>query len=332
MLKICHARTSRTCAMPHKKIVIRTHLGLKFMKNNTKPKIIVILGQTATGKSDLAVMLAKKVNGEIISADSRQVYQGLDIGSGKITKKEMCGIPHHLLDVVHPKQIFSVAEYKTITQQKIQEIIAREKTPIICGGTGFYIDAVTKGIILPEVAPNSALRKKLEHKTTKELVRILTKLDPIRIKTIDIQNNIRLIRAIEIATKLGAVPTLKHDVPNYTFIKIGLFAEPKILAMRIEKRLHARMKIGMLQEAKRLHTQGLSWKRMDSLGLEYRYLARHLQNKITKQEMLAILKTEISHYAKRQMTWFKRDKEIVWFDVGNKISITKILKLLNFKI
>ena len=164
------------------------------------PKVLVICGQTATGKSDLAVMLAKKINGEVISADSRQVYKGLNIGSGKITKKEMCGIPHYLLDVVHPKQIFSIAEYQTIAQQKIQEIIARGKTPIICGGTGFYIDAITKGIVLPEVAPNTVLRKKLENKTTKELVYILTKLDPARAKTVDIQNNVRLIRAIEIAT------------------------------------------------------------------------------------------------------------------------------------
>jgi tRNA dimethylallyltransferase len=302
------------------------------MKNNTKPKIIVILGQTATGKSDLAVMLAQKTNGEVVSADSRQVYRGLNIGSGKITEKEMCGIPHHLLDIVHPKKVFSVAEYQTIALEKIKEILARGKTPIICGGTGFYIDAVTKGIVLPQVAPNIALRKKLEGKTNKQLLELLQKLDPARAETVDVKNNVRLIRAIEIAKELGSVPVLKHSTPRYTFIKIGLFTEPKTLGMRIEKRLLARMKIGMLQEAKTLHKQGLSWKRMDSLGLEYRYLARHLQNKITKQEMLDSLKTEIGQYAKRQMTWFKRDPEIIWFDVKNKISIIKILKLLNSKL
>src|SRR3989338_11675290 len=125
-------------------------------------KILVILGQTATGKSDLAVKIAKKIHGEIISADSRQVYKGLDIGTGKITKREMGGVSHHLLDIANPKRKFTVAEYKKLAEIKIQEIISRDKIPIICGGTGFYIDAVTKGIIFPEVPPNIKLRKSLE--------------------------------------------------------------------------------------------------------------------------------------------------------------------------
>src|ERR1035437_2741649 len=159
-----------------------------------KEKVIVILGQTATGKSNLAVKIAKKVNGEIISADSRQVYKGLDIGTGKITQKEMKGIPHHLLDVANPKKQFSIALYKKLAEAKIEEIIASGKTPIICGGTGFYIDAITKGVIFPEVPPNFKLRKNLLRNDATALFRKLQKLDPERAKNIDSKNKVRLIR------------------------------------------------------------------------------------------------------------------------------------------
>ncbi|MDQ5971125.1 MAG: tRNA dimethylallyltransferase, partial [Patescibacteria group bacterium] len=175
------------------------------MQNN-KPKIIVILGQTSTGKSDFAVQMAKEIGGEIISADSRQVYKGLDLGTGKITKKEMRGIPHHLLDVANPKKTFTVSDYKKITEKKISEISKNSKVPILCGGTGFYIDAIVSGQIFPEVPPNKLLRKELENKSKEELFKILKKLDKNRAETIDKDNPVRLIRAIEIAEALGSVP------------------------------------------------------------------------------------------------------------------------------
>lgn len=285
-----------------------------------KPKIIVILGQTATGKSILAVKIAKKVNGEIISADSRQVYTGLNLGTGKITKKEMRGIPHHLLDIANPKRRFTVMQYKKLADKKIKEIIACGKIPIICGGTGFYIDAVIKNTIFPEVPPNNKLRKGLSQKSTIALFHELQKLDPRRAKNIDKNNKVRLIRAIEIAQKLGKVPKLQSDtnsayaenVSPYKFIKIGLFMPLDILKEKIEKRLIKRIKMGMIKEIQNLHKNGLSWKRMEELGLEYRYAALYLQRKITKQEMLDKLNSEIYKYAKRQMTWFKRDPEIKW--------------------
>ena len=293
-----------------------------------KSKVIVILGQTATGKSTLAVKIAKKINGEVISADSRQVYRGLDLGTGKITKKEMRGIPHHLLDVLKAKKRFSVAEYKKLADKKIKEIITRGKVPIICGGTGFYIDAVVKNINFPQVPPNTKLRKQLSLRHAMVLFEELKKLDPMRAKNIDKNNKVRLIRAIEIAKVLGKVPKLQSDtfsayaenVSSYDFIKIGLYAPSEFLKQKIQKRLLARIKAGMIKEIQNLHKNGLSWKRMEELGLEYRYTALYLQKKITKEEMLKKLNSEIFKYAKRQMTWFKRDKEIKWLDASKKVA------------
>lgn len=276
-----------------------------------KPKIIVIVGPTASGKSDLAVRIAKQCNGEVISADSRQVYKGLDIGTGKVTKKEMGGIPHHLLDVVSPKKQYSVAEFQRDANTAIADIIKRGKLPIICGGTGFYVDALVYDSLLPDVPPNERLRKELEQKTTTELYQMLKKIDPDRAETIDPNNPRRLVRAIEIANALGKVP---ERVYNSRFIPffIGIKVTPEILKERIHIRLVKRMKLGMLAEVKNLHEKGLSWKRMEELGLEYRYLARHVRNILSKEEMLAQLESEIIQYAKRQHTWFKRNKDIHW--------------------
>lgn len=295
------------------------------MKSDTK--IIVILGQTATGKSDFAVQIAKKVGGEIISADSRQVYKGMDLGTGKITKKEMGRVPHHLLDVVNPKKIFSVSDFKKLADKKISEIIARGYVPIICGGTGFYIDAVVSGTILPEVPPNKKLRVTLEKKSAEQLYAILKKLDKTRAKDIDAKNKVRLVRAIEIAKALGSVPKVQTET-KYDALKIGLTLPDEILKDRIHTRLLARIKRGMMREMKKLHDRGVSWKRMESLGLEYRYGALYLQGKLTKAEMLEKLNTEIWHFAKRQKTWFKRDKKIVWINPkkSNKKSVTNFLK------
>lgn len=290
-----------------------------------KPKIIVILGQTATGKSDFAVEIAKQINGEVISADSRQVYKGMDLGTGKITKKEMQGIPHHLLDVLSPKKVFTVSDFKKLADKEINKIIDKNKIPIICGGTGFYIDAVVDGMILPEVPPNKELRKKLEGKSAEQLFKILEKLDVERAKNIDANNPVRLIRAIEIAKSLGKIPEIKSDKP-YHALKIGLALPDEILKERIHARLLSRIKKGMMKEIENLHKDGISWKRMEELGLEYRYGAMYLQKKINKEEMAAKLNTEIWHYAKRQKTWFKRDKETIWINPLKSKDKTKAQK------
>lgn len=278
-----------------------------------KAKIIVICGPTATGKTDYAIKLAKKVNGEVISADSRQVYKGMDLGTGKVTKKEMKGIPHHLIDVISPKKVFTVAEFQKLGTQAIEDILKRGKTPIICGGTGFYIDALVNQSALPNVPANKKLRLKLSKESADKLYRMLLKLDRRRAKDIDANNKVRLIRAIEIAKALGKVPKINITLPSkYQCEWIGLDMDDEILKERIEKRLLDRLKKGMIQEVEELHKSGISWVRLLSFGLEYRYITLYLQKKITKEEMIEKLTTEIWHYAKRQRTWFKRNKEIMW--------------------
>jgi tRNA dimethylallyltransferase len=293
----------------------------KILKMQRKPKIIVVLGQTATGKSAVAVELAKKFNGEIISADSRQIYKGLDIATGKVTKKEMRGVSHHMLNVVSPKKSFSVAEWQEKTKKIISEIHSREKLPIICGGTGFYIQSIVKNVVLPEVPPNTKLRKKLESKTAVEIVKVLQKLDQKILKTIDRKNPTRLIRAIEIATELGAVPKIKTEKPEYEILQIGLKLPEKILRKNIRDRVLSRVKAGIFAEAKKLHAGGLSLLRFRSLGLEYRLLADFLQKKISRAEFAEQLEIADWHYARRQWQWFKRDKNIRWFSptAGKKI-------------
>jgi len=292
-----------------------------------KSKILVILGPTATGKSDLAVEIALKYNGEIISADSRQVYRGMNLGTGKITKKEMRGIPHYMLDIVNPNSIYNVAKYKVKVQRIISNIIKRGKLPIICGGTGFYIDSVVKNISLPDVPPNQKLRNELEKENCERLMKQLKKLDPRISKTIDSKNKIKIIRAIEIAKKLGKVPEIKSS-PIYNAIQVGLIAPDKILKERIKTRLAKRIDLGMLKEGKRLYEQGLSWKRMESLGLEYRYMARHLSGKISLEQMISELNSKIWQFARRQKTWFRRNKSIRWYQVGPKTNqkITEYLR------
>jgi tRNA dimethylallyltransferase len=298
---------------------------LNKMKKN-KNKMVVILGPTATGKSGLAVKLARKYHGEVISADSRQVYKGLDIGTGKITKDEMQGIHHWLLDIVNPKDSFSVAQFQEQVRAKIQTILKRSKLPIICGGTGFYIDSVVNNTVLPEVPPNKKLRAKLEKKSAEELALMLKQLDENRYNNIDINNKVRLVRAIEIATAIGKVPKIINNESEYNFLKIGLVLSNEDLRSKINKRLKLRIKQGMIEEAERLHKKGLSYERMRELGLEYRYLADFLEKKISKIEMISKLETEIWRYAKRQMTWFKKDKRIKWF---NPKEIRKIQKEIN---
>jgi len=216
------------------------------------------------------------------------------------------------------------------TEKIIDNIITRGKLPIICGGTGFYIQSIVDRIILPNVAPNKNLRKKLEKKTLSQLVLMLKKLDPKRLKNIDVKNKVRLIRAIEIAKSLGSVPKIKRGESKYEILQIGLRLEDRKSKSKIHNRLLTRLKQGMLNEAKKLHKKGLSYKRMRELGLEYKFLADYLEKKINKKDFIEKLEKEIWQYTKRQITWFKRDKRIKWFDPSeSKVIEKEIHRLLN---
>ena len=275
-------------------------------------RLIAVIGPTASGKSELAIKLAKKINGEIISADSRQVYRGMNIGTGKVTKKEMRGVPHHLLDISSPKKRFNVVQYRKLALKAMGKIWQKGKLPILCGGTGFYINSIINGIIVPEVPPNWKMRKRLEKKSAKELYQVLKRLDPKRAQKIEKKNPRRLIRAIEIAKKLGRVPDFKKEPLPCPILIIGIKKSKQELDKLIEKRLLKRLKQGIIAEVRRLRKSGLSWKRLEEFGLEYRWTASYLQNKITYQDMIQRLQKDIEHYAKRQITWFKKDRRIHW--------------------
>ncbi len=274
-------------------------------------KILVIVGPTSSGKSDLAVELALKFNGEIVSADSRQVYKGLDIGSGKITKEEMKGVPHHLLDVADPKHVFNITEFKELAEKSINNILDRNKLPIIAGGTGFYARAVVDGLSFPDVPPNERLREELETKNIEELSEILKTLDSDRHASIDIYNKRRFVRAIEIAKAVGYVPKAKTN-PKYESLQIGIETGDE-LRERIEQRLENRLKAGMLEEVEKLHENGLPWERFEELGLEYRYISRFLRGMISEEKMKEEIINKSWQYSRRQLTWFRKDKRIKWF-------------------
>lgn len=277
------------------------------------PKVLIIVGPTASGKSASAVRIAKERKGEIISADSRQVYRGLDIGTGKITKREMKGVRHHLLDVASPQRVFTAHDFVRLGRVAIDDIASRGKLPIICGGTGFYIDALLGRLSLAETPRNGKIRTRLASKTAAQLFAMLKKKDPRRARAMDTpserNNTVRLIRALEVAS---TSKTRKDIAPQYDAEWIGIDWPDEVLKQRIRKRLRDRMKSGMVSEARRLHAHGLSWKRMEELGLEYRYLSRYLRGLLSKREMREQLEKEIWQYAKRQRTYFKRNKDIRW--------------------
>lgn len=300
---------------------------------SARPKIIVVCGPTASGKSDVAIGLAKKFNGEIISADSRQIYKGMDLGTGKVLRDKSSpifndqfpmikhdegyfseGIRHHLIDIAEPMEDFNVSHFKDTANKAIEDILSRGKLPIICGGTGFWISTLVNNINLPDVEPDEMLRSTLRNKPAEELFAILSELDPDRAATIEKQNPVRLIRAIEIAKKLGSVPkpSTYNLKPSYSFLQIGIDISREILNEKIKKRLDERFENGMVKEVENLHEKGVSWEWMEKIGLEYRWISRYLQGQLGMDEMREKLYFDIIHYAKRQMTWLKKNKEIIW--------------------
>lgn len=274
------------------------------MKN--AKRIIVVVGPTASGKSDFAVQLAHKENGEIISADSRQLYKGLDIGTGKITEEEMGGVPHHMLSVYDLDEEVSVARYARDATPILEDILARGKTPIICGGTGQYIDALVYTTTIPKVGPNQALRKNLEEKSTEELFKLLTKKDPLRASSIDPHNKVRIIRALEIIEVLGTVPPQTSSTYRYPTTLYIMNPSRELLRTRVIRRVEKRMHQGMLEEVREVMKKGYTVDHMKKFGLEYVTLGKYIEGTLSESEMKIELVQKIMQYAKRQQTWNKK--------------------------
>jgi tRNA dimethylallyltransferase len=303
-----------------------------------KSKVIIVAGPTASGKSDLAIGLARRFDGEIISADSRQVYRGMDIGTGKVKRDKQKvkrrtksyhsrGIRHWLIDVASPKRQYSVAQWKKAAQKAIADIVRRGKLPIICGGTGFWIDTLVYDRSLPHVRPNAKIRARLQKLSPAQLFTRLQKLDPERAATIDRHNPVRLIRALEIVMVTGkAVPTQTNGSRSEP-LYLGISMPQEKLSRRIVKRLDARLSHDMPAEVRRLHASGVSWKKLEAFGLEYRWLARFLRGFLrgstSEKERLSLelmrdgLLHDIIAYSKRQMTWLRRNPDIVWITSQN---------------
>jgi len=340
---------------------------LNLMIHNSK--LLVVLGPTSSGKSELAVKLAKKFNGEIISCDSRQIYRGMDLGTGKIKGRWVKtnssnlsyksnfvykSIPHHLIDFQNPARQYSVARFGREAKKIIADIIRRGRLPILCGGTMHWIDAVVYNQIIPNVKPDPKLRAKLEKQPADVLFKRLLKLDSVRAKTIDRFNKRRLVRALEIVISTGnPVPQLATSNSQLETLLIGITLPQTDLYKKIDRRLKQRIKQGMIKEVQNLHhrslplvgrvregvkNNGLSWKKLESFGLEYKYISQYLQSYpassplvgevsrgVAYKKMLSQLSYAIKHYSRRQLTWWKRNNEIKWIkpDIKKAVALTK---------
>ncbi len=294
------------------------------MTLTNKPKLIVILGPTATGKTPLGVALAKKFNGEIVSADSRQVYKGMDIGTGK-DLAEYGKVKYHCVDVVKPNTKFNLAKYKKLALKAIADIHSRGKIPFLVGGTGLYISAIVDNYQIPKVKPDKLIRKKLDNLSLKQKQNMLKKMDKQAFKNIDLKNPRRLDRALEVCLSGQKFSKIKKKNKSlFDILQLGLTFPREKINQRIDQRVESRLKQGMIKEVKKLHEQGVSWKKMEEFGLEYRFISRYLRNIYDKQEMKIKLKTAIHQFAKRQMTWMKRDKKIHW--IKNKAQAEGLIK------
>lgn len=277
-----------------------------------KGKLVAVVGTNASGKSSLGVRLAEAFGGEIVSADSRQVYRGLDLGSGKITPEEMRGVRHHLLDVAEPNGFYSMADFQRQAYDAIDDILSRGKTPFLVGGTGLYVASVTEGYLLSDRMPNLEYREELEKKTTPELYEMLLKAVPDVV--IDRSNRNRVMRALE-KIESGDTQTPARE-KRYETLKIGVSWDRETLAKRIDERLQRRMRAGMVDEVRTLLQNGASVEFLMKLGLEYRFLTRYILGEYaSEEEMTEELAQAIRKFAKRQMTWFRRDTEIRWLDM-----------------
>lgn len=284
----------------------------------TLPKIIAIVGPTASGKTGLSLALAKKFNGEIVNADSRQVYRGMDIGTAKEPKDAAGeeyiagGVRHHLLDIVNPDEEFTLAHYKKVAFEVIDEILSRGKLPIVVGGTGLYVRTIVNNPDIPAVAPDLKLREKLEKMSDGERAELLKNLDPKTAEKIDMKNPRRVIRAIEVAMSGESFLDLQNKFnPRYDVLQIGLAVEREELYKRINARVDQQIEDGLAEEVKNL-ARKYSWSLPAMSGIGYKQIGSYLREEAVLPEAIEMIKRDTRHYAKRQMTWFKKDERIKW--------------------
>lgn len=274
--------------------------------SDNKPKIIIILGPTASGKSALAVELAKKFNGEVISADSRQIYQGLDIGSNKTTPEEQAGIKHYLLDIVKPDQDYSLHDWQAAAFQTIDKINQLYKLPIICGGTGLYLSSILQNYQIPET--DLALRQELQQYTLPQLIKQLEISDPEILKSIDVNNKVRVLRALEyvLAFKKSLKSGQGSSACPFDYLIFGINPGRNELYKKIDQRVEQMIKIGLVDEVKKIYAQYPSKDTPALSGIGYKEIIQYLDGQISLAEATDLIKKNTRHYAKRQMTWFRR--------------------------
>ncbi len=285
--------------------------------SNSIPKLVVVLGPTASGKSSLGIALARRFRGEIVSADSRQAYRCLDIGTAKVTLEEQKLVPHHLLDVADPHEAYTVAQFQRDASTAISAILERGHQPFLVGGSPHYIQAVVDNLEIPRIEPQPELRAQLEKLPLAELLAQLEELDPQSSATIDRHNPRRVIRALEVCLVSGKPFSQQRKLaePFYQSLLLGIEWPRNVLYERIDKRVDERMRQGMVQEVQRLLDEGVSYERLEALGLEYRYVSLWLRGEFkSEDEMVVRLKYAIHDFTRRQLTWYRKDKRIVWVE------------------
>jgi len=284
------------------------------MSKVLEKKLVVVLGTNASGKSGLGVELALKYGGEIVSADSRQVFRRLDLGSGKVTVEEMKGVQHFLLDVAEPGEFFSLKEYQEMAYEAIDGILERGRLPFLVGGTGLYINAVTDGYELSDAPVDEALRKKVEAMSIGELTELIREGLKVLPENLDLKNKRRLERAAE--KVLMGKPLNLESRKRYDTLCLGVTWDRDVLYKRIEERLDRRLSLGMIEEVEQLIDSGVTDDFLYRLGLEYRYILLYLRGRFaSKEDFRNELFKEIRHLAKEQMTWFRKRKDIVWLSM-----------------
>lgn len=302
-----------------------------------KKPLLILTGPTAVGKTQASIQLAKQLNGEIISADSMQVYKGMDIGTAKITLEEMSGVPHHLIDILCPDEEFNVVKFKTAACEAMEDIYKRNKLPIIVGGTGFYIQAVLKDIHFEENNNSDDYRQELENiaktKGAEYIHHMLMQVDENSAKSIHANNVKKVIRALEYFQQTGKKISEHNEIERqkespYEYLYFVLNHIREVLYERIDKRVDMMMEQGLLEEVKYLYAKGYSRNLVSMQGLGYKEIIAYLEGECSLEEAVYILKRDTRHFAKRQITWFKREKDIIWINKNEYKSEDEVLKTM----